>query len=178
MIPPYRGHCIEISHPKPPNNSKYQTLLNADELKGIVCRGQEPDEQRRWQVLYALATGLSLAEVAAATGYRPRTIRQLVRRYLDVGAAALVDRRAFGQGAMPILSDEAQLELRQALQGAAPDGGKWTGTKVARWMAEKTGKDVHRQRGWEYLRRLGGRNDGDDAPAKEAPKGDCATLTR
>src|SRR5262249_49606298 len=34
------------------------------------------------------------------------------------------------------------------------DGGAWTGGKVAQWMAAKTGRPVHRQRGCEYLRRL------------------------
>ncbi|MCC3466298.1 MAG: helix-turn-helix domain-containing protein, partial [Microcoleus sp. PH2017_06_SFM_O_A] len=54
------------------------------------------------------------------------------------------------------LSPEQQEELRQALQGPAPDGGDWTGPKVARWIAEKTGSaHVWPQRGWDYLKRLG-----------------------
>jgi hypothetical protein len=55
---------------------------------------------------------------------------------------------------MPILSAEAQAELCRALEDIAPDGKEWTGPKVAEWIAAKTGKTVHRQRGWEYLRRL------------------------
>ena len=31
-----------------------------------------------------------------------------------------------------------------------------TGRKVAAWIKEHTGRQVHPQRGWEYLRRLGG----------------------
>ena len=67
-----------------------------------------------------------------------------------------------------VLSAEEQIELRNALQGAPPDGGAWTGGKVAQWMAAKTGRPVHRQRGCEYLRRLtaGTEREGDERPGE------------
>jgi hypothetical protein len=37
----------------------------------------------------------------------------------------------------------------------APDGGLWSGPKVARWVKEKTGKTVSAVTGWQYLRTLG-----------------------
>jgi transposase len=113
-------------------------------------------ERRRWQVIGLLADGTPLAEIVAATGYRPRTIRQIAQRYRDSGPAGLVDGRQRSLGATPLLSLEQQDELRAALQGVPPDGGRWNGPKVARWIAARTGKHVHRQRGWEYLRRFGG----------------------
>jgi len=113
-------------------------------------------ERRRWQVIGLLADSASQAEIVAATGYRPRTIRQIVQRYREYGPASLADGRQRNMGVAPILSEELRRELRQALQKRAPDGGVWTGPKVARWIAARTGKRVHRQRGWEYLRRLGG----------------------
>jgi transposase len=113
-------------------------------------------ERRRWQVIGLLADGAPLAEIVGATGYRPRTIRQIAQRYRERGSAGLADGWQRSAGAAPILSEEQQRELRQALQKPAPDDGVWTGPKVARWIAARTGKRVHRQRGWEYLRRLGG----------------------
>jgi transposase len=113
-------------------------------------------ERRRWQVIGLLADGAPLAEIVARTGSRPRTIRQIAQRYRECGPAALADGRQRSLGAAPILSEDQQRDLRQALQKPAPDGGVWTGPKVARWIAARTGKRVHRQRGWEYLRRLGG----------------------
>ena len=92
----------------------------------------------------------------AATSYRPRTLREIAQRYHAFGAAALADRRAQSQGAPPLISASVQHELWQAIQSAPPDGGVWTGPKVAQWIAAKTGRRVHRQRGWEYLRRLAG----------------------
>jgi transposase len=111
-------------------------------------------ERRRWQVISLLADEVPLAEIVAATSYRPRTIREIARRYHAFGADALQDRRAHSQGAPPLLSASLQHELWQALRHPAPDGEAWTGPRVAQWIAAKTGKRIHRQRGWEYLRRL------------------------
>ena len=133
---------------------KYQTRLNREELEAQLAAATAPDERRRVQVLLYLAAGVPLAEIVGQTGYRPRSIRQIAQRYLECGADALVDQRAFAQGAASILSTDEQMELRDALQGVPPDGGAWTGDKVAQWMAARTGRPVHRQRGCEYLRRL------------------------
>jgi len=111
-------------------------------------------ERQRWQVIGLLADGAPLAEIEARTGYRPRTIRQIAQRYRACGPASLVDGRQRSLGAAPILPENQQRDLCQALQEPAPDGGVWTGPKVARWIAARIGKRVHRQRGWEYLRRL------------------------
>lgn len=55
-----------------------------------------------------------------------------------------------------MLNREQQAQLVAALEGRAPDEGLWTGSKVARWIEEKTGRaHVHNQRGWDYLVRLG-----------------------
>ena len=145
---------VYISRQRPTHMSSYQMRLNREELEAQLAAATAPDERRRVRVLLYLAAGVPLTEIVGMTGYRPRSIRQIAQRYITIGADSLVDRRAFAQGAAPILSVEEQIELRSALQGVPPDGGAWTGPKVARWMAAKTGKPVHRQRGLEYLRRL------------------------
>ena len=134
--------------------SSYQMRLNREELEAHLAAATAPDERRRVQVLLYLAAGVPLTDIVGMTGYRPRSIRQIAHRYIEMGTDSLVDQRAFAQGAAPILSAAEQMELRTALQGVPPDGGAWTGGKVAQWMAAKTGRPVHRQRGWEYLRRL------------------------
>ena len=148
--------------------SSYQMRLNREELEAHLAAVTAPDERRRVQVLLYLAAGVPLSEVVALTGYRPRSIRQIAHRYLKIGAESLVDRRTFAQGGASILSAEEQLELCNALQGVPPGGGAWTGPKVARWMAAKAGRPVHRQRGWEYLRRLTTsiRWEGDERPVE------------
>ena len=123
--------------------SKYQKMLNRAELAGQLAAAT---------VLLHVADGIPIAEIVVLTGYRPRSIRQIVQRYLETGAESVVDRRTLAQGATPLLSAEERRELHQALQHPPPNGGAWTGPKVAAWMAAKTGRPVHRQRGWEYLR--------------------------
>ena len=98
-------------------------------------------ERRRWQVIGLLADGAPLAEIVARTGYRPRTIREIAQRYRECGPASLADGRQRSPGASPILSVDQQDELRQALRNPAPDGGRWTGPKVAHWIAARKRKN-------------------------------------
>lgn len=111
-------------------------------------------EQRRWQVLVLIASGRSRQETSAATGYRLRTIRQIMQRYRTLGVAGLSDGRQH-HSTPTLLSAAQQQALHGALQQPPPGGGSWTGPKVAQWMASALGKPVHRQRGWEYLQRFG-----------------------
>src|SRR4051812_1208451 len=67
-----------------------------------------PAECRRWQVIALLADRVPLAEIEAATGCRPRTIRQIAQRYREAGAAGLADGRQRSPGAAPILTAEQQ----------------------------------------------------------------------
>jgi transposase len=131
-----------------------QPLSRADIAAHCVA-ASAVSERRRWQVIGMLADQVPLAEIMATTGYRPRTIREIAQRYHALGASTLEDRRVHSRGAPPLLSALLQHELQQMLQHPAPDGGEWTGPKVAQWIAAKTGRNVYRQRGWEYLRRLG-----------------------
>ncbi len=122
-------------------------------LKRRAAGTTVPVERLRWQVLVLIASGRPRQEISAATGYSLRTIRQIVQRYRNLGATGLLDGRK--RHTTPALLSASQLQaLREALQHPPPDGGAWTGPKVAHWIAKATGQQVHRQRGWEYLRRL------------------------
>lgn len=114
-------------------------------------------ERSHWHIIWLKSQRQSTPEIAAVTGYSANWIRTLIHRYNDQGAAGLKDRRHRHPGAAPLLSDEQQAELDHVLdQEKAPDGGPWTGPKIARWIEAKTGREqVHDQRGWDYLVRLG-----------------------
>jgi transposase len=79
---------------------------------------------------------------------------EIVRRYNAGGASGLGDQRARNTGARPLLSQEDEAALRDALVEPPTDGGLWTGPKVAAWMARRLGRKVWPQRGWDYLKRL------------------------
>ncbi len=70
------------------------------------------------------------------------------------GASGLGDQRARNTGARPLLSQEDEAALRDALVEPPTDGGLWTGPKVAAWMARRLGRKVWPQRGWDYLKKL------------------------
>jgi transposase len=89
------------------------------------------------------------------TGYSLNWIRVIAHRYNQDGPSGLGDRRHANPGGKPLVPVELQTQLRQILQGPAPDSGVWTGRKVAGWLQHMTGRKVYPQRGWDYLKRLG-----------------------
>src|SRR5262249_10208856 len=87
-------------------------------------------------------------------GLTADAVRKLVHRY-NAGGPAAVERNAGGQGRAPRLAPAQQEQLKAELLGRAPDGGLWTGPKVAQRIAALTGRPLHKATGWEWLRKLG-----------------------
>ena len=129
--------------------------LTVDELHARYRQATDPVARSHWQIIWLVAQRPPTAQVATATGYTPAWSRTLARRYNAGGPAALGDRRRANPGGVPLLRAGQQAQLAALLDGPAPDGGVWTGPKVAAWMAEHLGHPVHAQRGGEVLRRLG-----------------------
>jgi transposase len=129
--------------------------LSVDELEQRYRRAQDPVARSHWQIVWLLAGGASSAEVARSTSYSVNWVREIARRYREEGPAGIGDRRHGNPGAAPLLAATQQEQLRTALGGLAPDGGLWTGRKVAAWIGAAIGRSVDPARGWEWLRRLG-----------------------
>ena len=88
------------------------------------------------------------------TGYSVRWIEMLAKRYNAGGPDSLGDRRRANKGAKPLLTAEQLASLAETVASQLPDGGLWTGPKVAAWIARETGRaHVRPQRGWADLRR-------------------------
>jgi transposase len=125
------------------------------ELEQRYRRDPDPVASRHWQIVWLLAQGWTGQRVAASTGYSPRWIGQLAQRYNADGPAGLGDRRHRNPGSARVLSAAQAAQLAAALDGPAPDGGMWTGPKVAAWIAQTTGRAVSGHLGWVSLRRAG-----------------------
>jgi len=125
-----------------------------DEQKPFA-RLEEKNERSHLQIIWLLAQGKRVREVSEATGYCSNWIRVLARRYNQDGPQALAVQRQHNPGATPLLSKEQQDQLRQRLEEMPLDGGLWTGPKGAFWMNTQTGRTIHSQRGWDYLKRIG-----------------------
>ncbi len=117
---------------------------------------QEQDAVARshYQIIWLLASGKKTEEVAATTGYTVYWVRELARRYNQLGIEGLGDRRHNNPGAETLLDEVQTAQLLQAIEGPAPDGGLWNGRKVADWMSELLERPIAPQRGWEYLKAM------------------------
>jgi transposase len=137
-----------------PRRVNIESRLTLAELEARYRKARDRVERSQWQIIWLLAQGRTTTEVSKTTGYSISWIRQVAGRYNRDGAVG--DMRRNNPGVKALLSREQQLELLQALQGEAPDGGLWNSRKVAQWIEKNTGKkNIHVQRGWEYLKKLG-----------------------
>jgi transposase len=133
---------------------RIQAYMTVDELGQQYRQARDPIVRSHWQILWLLVQGRPTAEVAQVTGYSVGWVRQLVGRYNQHGPAGLGDERHHNPGRPPVLSPEQEAALEQALDGLAPDGGQWTGPKVAAWISAQIGRPVRPQLGWDYCQRL------------------------
>jgi transposase len=134
---------------------KVKAHLDVEELELRYRKAKDAVERSQWQIVWLLSKGKTTKEISETTGYGLTWIRAVIHRYNEDGPIAIGDRRHNNAGAEPLLSKEIQEQLRSSLQSPAPDGGQWTCRQVANWIEEKTGRNVHTQLGWDYLKRLG-----------------------
>src|SRR4051794_23655973 len=67
--------------------------LSVDDLEARLRSAQDPTAARHVQVIWLLARGHTIADVAAVTSFVPRWIEQLLARYNAHGPEALGDLR-------------------------------------------------------------------------------------
>jgi transposase len=111
----------------------------------------------RWHAIWLMARPegpLSAEKAAQAVGLSDVWLRKLVHRYNAEGPGGLEDGRK-SNGAAPRLTEPQRAELFAALQSEPPDGGLWTGPKVAAFALARFGVKVSGHTGWEWLRGLG-----------------------
>jgi transposase len=138
-----------------PRHGKLSEHLSVAALEQRYRQANDPLTRSHFHILWLRAQGQTTPQVAAVTGYSPHWIRTLVARYNAGGPEAMGDQRHHNPGGQWLLSPEQKAQLDQALEHPPADGGLWTSTKVAAWMRAATGRNVHPQRGWDYLRLLG-----------------------
>jgi transposase len=140
-----------------PKTIKLEPHLEPGELEERYRGAKDPVLRSHYQIVWLISEGKTTSEVMEATGYCRNWIREVARRYNEGGPPALGDRRHSNPGAKDraLLDGEGRLELARALAGRPPDGGMWNSRKVAEWIEARSGRKVSKQRGWEYLRKLG-----------------------
>ena len=100
--------------------------FSSSKLKEKYLKSQNSVEMRRWHLLWKISLGWTIKNSAIAVGC-----------------------------SYPYGCGQKSLVI-QAIAPKPGDGGIWTGTKVARWIEQETGKEkVWNQRGWDYLKKCG-----------------------
>src|SRR5215217_7882746 len=129
--------------------------LPLEELEARYRAAQDATEARHVQAIWLLAQGRTFLEVAEVLAFVPRWVERLAARDNAFGPEALGDRRRRNGRAATLLTDEVLATLAERLKQPPEDGGLWSGSKVAAWIARHLGsRKVHPQRGWEALTRL------------------------
>lgn len=142
-----------------PKKIKLVSHLQTEELENRYRKARDPVLRSHYQILWLIGSGNTTTEVMEVTGYSRGWIQQVARRYNSGGEGALGDGRHLNPGAADraLLDSEQREELRVALEEPPPDGGMWNSRKVGEWIERQTGREIKnkKQRGWEYLKRLG-----------------------
>ncbi|MFL5337723.1 MAG: winged helix-turn-helix domain-containing protein [Geminicoccaceae bacterium] len=129
--------------------------LSVEDLERRHRAAQDATEARHAQAIWLLAQGRGVLDVAGVLAFAPRWVEQLAARYNAHGPAALGDLRRHNGRAASVLTTAVLEALSERLRTPPADGARWTGPKVALWMARQLGVErVHPQRGWEALRRV------------------------
>jgi transposase len=130
--------------------------LSVEELGRRARTSADACAARHYQAIWLLAQGQPVSATAAVTGFVPRWLEQLASRYNQFGPEALGDRRRRNGARARLLTPELLGRLRRRLETPPPDGGVWTTTKIAVWMAQDLGLvSVYPQRAWDALQALG-----------------------
>jgi transposase len=129
--------------------------LSVEELAARYRAAREVTEARHYQAIWLLAQGRTFLEVGEVLAFVPRWVEELAARYNALGPTALGDQRRRNGRAASLLTPDLLAALAERLRTPPDDGGRWSGAKVAAWMARYLGLErVHPQRGWEALQRI------------------------
>jgi transposase len=133
--------------------------LNQEELTRRYRTCKNAREKSYWHLIWIMNNPkkiISVKEAAQIVGYCQRWARTLVNRYNKEGAENYIDKRKNNKGKKAFLNKKQQKELRNILiNKRPPDGGLWTGPKVALWIEKKTKNHITAVGAWKWIGKLG-----------------------
>ena len=143
-----------------PKTAYLANHFSSGELKEKYLKSKDSVEARRWHLLWKVSQGWTIKNSAIAVGCSYPYAQKILSRYNQNGEEGVRNRQNktsnHVRGKKRLLSQPQLEKLTTAIENKPPDGGIWTGTKVARWMEKETGREkVWNQRGWDYLKKCG-----------------------
>lgn len=139
-----------------PRRISIKNHLSIGELITRYQQAKDPIERSRYQIIYLLLEEKPIKEVAELVKLSQQAIYNLVQRYNEAGPKALQNLRSknVGRPEKALLDDKQQELLWVTLQSPPPNGERWNGVLVAQWMSKLLNRDVNRQIGLIYLKKM------------------------
>jgi transposase len=138
---------------------KVKPHLTHEEVGQRYRKCKNPIEKSRWQLIWLMTNPkkeILVTEAAEIVGFCSNWARILVHRYNSEGSEKFIDKRKNNKGKKAFLNKKLQKELRNTLiNKRPPDGGLWTGPKVAAWIEKKTKKHITAVGAWKWIGKLG-----------------------
>jgi transposase len=131
--------------------------LSAERAEAAYRACKHPIEKTRWHALWLLLRTDPVrtpAQVADLVGLSVITTRDVLKRWNAHGPGGLTDGRRNNKSESK-LDDRQRAKLLAALKKRPPDGGLWSGPKVARYVRTTWDVEIAPQTGWKWLRDLG-----------------------
>jgi transposase len=130
--------------------------LSADAVGQRYRRCPDPKEKTRWHLVWLLLQDQTLTYERAGplVGLSDTHARTALKRWNATGPDALTDGRKTTRGAGKLTAAQ-QAEAFDALQTGPPDGGLWSGPRLARYVRDRWGVEARPATGWRWLRKLG-----------------------
>jgi len=131
--------------------------LPAEEVGRRYRTCPDPKEKTRWHLLWLLlrlGEPLNCERAAPLVGLSDVYARVVLKRWNAQGPVGLADRRQANKSQGKLTAAQ-QAELYDALQQEPPDGGLWSGPKVARFVRDRWGIATCPETGWRWLKKLG-----------------------
>ena len=138
---------------KMPKKLNLENHLDKKQLRRKYLSCQHSQEKMRWQALCLIAEGGVANTVAEKLGRSSAWISETVRRYNEGGAGA-VKNRSKNQASKTLTAEQIK-ELESLIEsGKTSEQRLWSGTQIKRWVAERTGREIHKTTAWRMFRRL------------------------
>ena len=130
--------------------------LSTDEVGRRYRHCPDPSEKTRWHLVWLLLRdpALTCQRAGPLVGLSDTHARTVLTRWNASGPDGLTDGRKTNRSAGK-LTAEQQAEAFDALQQEPPDGGLWSGPKLAQYVRDRWGVEVCPETGWRWLKKLG-----------------------
>jgi len=136
-----------------PKKLTLENHLTKPQLRRKYLSCQHSQEKKRWQALCLMAEGKVANQVAKQLVMSSNWMSETVHRY-NAGGAAGVKNKSKNQSSKTLSVEQVQELEKQIESGKTTEQRLWSSTQIKRWVAEKTGKEIHKTTAWRIFAKL------------------------